>query len=219
MPANQDAQMLAVYNDELFVFVKNKGLVKYHLVFSNLNYSLIEDNTFTLANGSPTYMAADTFGLYVSYRLKGLFAFDRQTLSQTGYYRTGLDYRKYTDQYGVRDLFCKNNLIFLVEYQCQTSLLTMDSALTALNDYTNSGNNILIYPNPASDNISVMLPSTTVPQNAQIKIYSIQGGLVRYFPVTEKVTQVDIKGMKKGIYILSIISDDKPVKSSKFIKE
>jgi len=75
------------------------------------------------------------------------------------------------------------------------------------------------YPNPASDNISVKLPSTTILQNAQIEIYSIQGGLIRYFPVIGKVTQVDIKDMENGIYIFSIISDDKLVKNFKFIKE
>ena len=48
-----------------FVYVVNKGLVRYDMVFQNPGYDLVEQNTYALPAGEPAHMAADLYGLYV----------------------------------------------------------------------------------------------------------------------------------------------------------
>lgn len=194
LASNQDATTLAVYDNEVYVFITNKGLVKYRMDFDGANYSLNELATITLPNNSPDFMAADFFGLYLGYRLKGLFAYNRQTLAQTGYYRTGLSYREYTQQYGIQDLFCKDGLIVLVEYHSQTSLLTNDNNFTRVKQIISPPDDcsIIVHPNPFSDHCTIEYP-----YGKSLYIYDMPGNMIG--PGAKKEI---IDNLTPGIYIL-----------------
>ncbi|MBI5218292.1 MAG: T9SS type A sorting domain-containing protein [Bacteroidia bacterium] len=218
LAGNQDATALTAYNNELFVFVSNKGLVKYHLNFDGFTYSFVEDTYIALTNGVPNFMAADTFGVYLSYRTKGLFALNRQTLAQTGYYRTGLDYRLYTDQYGVQNLFCKNNLIFLSEYQCQTSILSNDNNFSSVPETkTNYAEELVtIYPNPSGSSVKISINSEIIGNNFEYKIYDATGKIIKSQILNLK-SQIILIGLNSGLYFLEIISDKKIIAAKKFV--
>jgi len=216
MLTNQDASMLAVFGNELFVYIINKGLVKY--LFNN--NALTEISTIALPLGAPTYMAADTFGLYLSYRKNGLFEYDRQTLIQTGFYRTGLDYRKYNDMYGVQNLFCKNNLVFLVEYFSQTSLLTGNPDFSIINNDENIQKSILFYPNPSTGIISVEITPDLLLTNPTLMVFSATGNLV-LSKTAHNVSEIEINTSQwvKGIYLFAIIDGNRFIKAEKIIVE
>ena len=72
--------------------------------------------------------------------------------------------------------------------------------------------NIDIYPNPASDNITIESP-----QHAVIEITNIQGQLVKTYTATGK-TNIDISTFPSGVYVLEI-KTEKGVEVKKFIKE
>jgi len=218
--ANQDAKMMAAYGHELFVYVTNKGMVKYTLNINGSNYSLDEDGSFTLPLGEPTYMAADSFGLYMDYRLNGLFQYDRNTLSQTGFYRTGLDYRMYTNMYGVQNLVCKNNLVFLVEYFSQTSILSGNPNFSFLYVPKQTKKGISFYPNPSKDFITVSINPDTELIKPYLRVYASNGQLILNKSL-QKTTEliVNVTRFGKGIYFFKICDDDKIVAVEKIIIE
>lgn len=220
LSANQDAQMLATYNNKIFVYITNKGLTQYKLEFNNPIYTLNEEFSASLPNGAPSFIAADTFGIYLAYRLKGLYALDRQTFTQTGYYRGGLDYRKYTDMYGVRDLFCKENKIFLVEYFSQTTILSNDSLLTNFNEPFSEKNFLTMYPNPVNDKISLHLPEYIVNEKIIVNIYDVSGKLVKsmFQESKENIIEFSCSELNRGSYFVRVQVNNVSVWFSKFIK-
>ncbi|HNW98303.1 MAG TPA: T9SS type A sorting domain-containing protein [Bacteroidales bacterium] len=217
LASNQDAQMIAAYSDETFVYITNKGLTRYKLVFNNPGYSLNEEFYSTLANGAPNYMATDSFGLYLAYRLKGLYALNKQTFVQTGFYRGGLDYRKLSDQYGVRDLFCKNDKIFFVEYFAQTSILTNDSTYTSIPVLNNIEDKIMVYPNPSNSSINISFGSEMLENPKEIRIYSITGVLLHHSFIESSSENINISEFQNGMYFLNLYENNEIICTRKFI--
>ena len=210
LSGNQVAQRMAVYNNLCYAFVANKGLVKYSLDFLNPGFELHEVSTTSLVNGVPAFMAADTFGLYCAYRFYGLFAYGHNTLAQTGWYRGGLDYRRLPNQYGVQNLFCKNNLIFLVEYFCQTSVLTNNDNLSSIDSIPVMDNEPLLYPNPAAGKFIIQLCGNNN-KIVDITLTNIDGALVYKTRKTLKGNgmdsiEINVEGLPAGNYFCSIVA-------------
>ncbi|MGD0709713.1 MAG: T9SS type A sorting domain-containing protein [Bacteroidales bacterium] len=219
LASNQDAQMLAAYNDKIYVYITNKGLTRYKLVYNSLSYSLNEEYYSVPVNGAPTFIAADTFGLYLAYRLYGLYALDRQTFAQTGYYRGGLDYRKYTTMYGVQDLVCKNNLVFLVEYFAQTSILSNDSLFTGTYEPSGGNDKVQVYPNPVNDKVFIHVNNSDKNLLLQLFVYDVNGKLQRNIYLNKEYSEIDISDLSAGLYLLCFRDDNALLKSLKIIKQ
>lgn len=218
LTTGQDAQKIAIYQNTLYSYVTNKGLVKYNLIFSNPGYSLVEEGTYTLTNGAPTLMAADTFGVYCDYLLQGLFAYDRQNLTQTGYFRTGLDYHRLTNQYGPRELFCKDHFIFLVEYFCQTSILSNDNNFYNVPEKSTENNSLVVFPNPANESITITMKNNNLISN--ITIHSLLGKEIQNFNhVSKTPTIIKINDLIPGIYVITVKDIAGQTYNSKIIKK
>jgi hypothetical protein len=216
MATNQDAQMLAAFNNKIYVYITNKGLTRYQLVFNNPGYSLNEEYYSNISNGAPTYMAADTLGLYLAYRLKGLFALNRQTFVQTGFYHGGLDYRKYTTMYGVQDLFCKNDKIFFVEYFAQTSILSNDTLFTGIYDSSSGNETVNVFPNPASGYFTIKIKNEIHP-GTTVKIMNMLGEKIIEIPLISDEIMVDTHDLPAGIYILGIFRTNNRITVRKIV--
>jgi len=199
--AGQDGSVIGVFNNHIYIYVKNKGLVHYELQNNGGNYNLYEDQVFTLPQGEPTFMAADSFALYSVYRLKGLYAYDKFTMNELGYYRTGLDYRKYTTMYGVQKLFCKNGLVFLVEYFSQTSILTGNPDYAGINTLWDNACDIIIFPNPAQNDINIKTYFPNNRKNITLTVYTLDGKMLMHRGLSDAVeTQINTSLWRKGIY-------------------
>lgn len=131
-PSNffNDFVALAEYKDTLYAYISgfNGGIYKYYYNGSN-QLTLITNVAHPITNYNPEFLAVDSFGLYLNYVEQGLYSFDKNSLTQKGYYRHGMEW-VHTNQWGIEDVFCKDNLIFLVEYFGQTTILTNDNNFT-----------------------------------------------------------------------------------------
>ena len=81
-----------------------------------------------------------------------------------------------------------------------------------------SSSGIKIWPNPATDRITIEIKSQNNTKNFLISIYDIQGQLVFEKSVSQKSMNINISSFISGVYIVKL-SNNKGVEMSKFIKE
>jgi plastocyanin len=72
-----------------------------------------------------------------------------------------------------------------------------------------------MFPNPASNNVSIQLPSGT--EKATVHFYDSLGRLALSEKVTNTKKTIDVNSISRGVYILKVITEDK-IGSQKFIK-
>ena len=80
----------------------------------------------------------------------------------------------------------------------------------------NGLDNIKVYPNPANDKIT--LETTEMYKAAKIFIFNTQGQMLTQQEIKQIKTDIDIKGLAKGVYILRLNSSYRTA-LTKFIKE
>jgi hypothetical protein len=95
-----------------------------------------------------------------------------------------------------------NNDVFLVRLSSSNGI---ESSMTQ--------NSISVFPNPATDNITVIIP-----QKVTIEILNINGQIIKTMILDSGKTAVDIGDLSNGIYIIKA-KTDKGVLIKKFIKE
>lgn len=218
-----DAHTLAVYHDTLFVYISGIGANKLaRYIFVPAAGTLTLDGYFSLnlEQPKPRRMAADSAALYLAYNLYGLYAYDRRTVQQIGYYRTGLDYKEYTDKFGVTGLYCRDGLIFLTEYFGQTTLLTWSgnpSAVPPNPEEFPAGSASMAYPNPFARATVIRFSN---PGNAPhtLVLYNLLGQKVKIFPRVYG-NQVEVKrtDLPAGLYFYRIRRGQKVVATGKLI--
>jgi len=216
--ANQNARALAVFGNEVYVFVTNKGLVKYELVFDNPGYSLNEISTFEMPDGEPNFMVADIFGLYLSYHDKGLYSFDRQSLDQKSYFRGELSFKGYSTQWGVQDLFCKDSLIFLVEYFSQTTILTNNNNFTvSVSENISDELSFTVFPNPFSQSVTIhyKFPES---EKVTLEIFDVFGRMVKQAAGIKGNQKIDCGNLRNGLYLLQLRKNNIVTGQKKIIK-
>ena len=208
------AGSITVNEDTIWAFFSNLGLIKLQIDFSGSNYQLKILDTYNLPFSlNPDFLANDNYGIYAAYKTKGLYAFDKTNLSQTGYYQTGLEYWK--NQFGVQDLFCADDKIFLVEYHSQTSILTNTDLITDVR-FVVYDKTITIYPNPANREFNIKLNSE-LPLVTEIAIFDINGRKIfenKYYQTNE--IKIDNLHLEKGLFFVKIKTGDF-VKTKKLI--
>lgn len=72
-----------------------------------------------------------------------------------------------------------------------------------------------MYPNPASENLTIQLPSSS--EKATVQFYDYLGRLALTETVFSSNDKINVESLNAGVYILKVISDDK-IGSQKFIK-
>ncbi|MBP7220185.1 MAG: T9SS type A sorting domain-containing protein [Paludibacteraceae bacterium] len=69
--------------------------------------------------------------------------------------------------------------------------------------YTDCTNDVRIYPNPSKDNIIV-----EGVKNGILEIINLQGKIVKYTPIPDSITRIDISQLTEGIYSLKITTNE-----------
>ncbi|HTL81645.1 MAG TPA: T9SS type A sorting domain-containing protein [Bacteroidia bacterium] len=157
---------LAVWKDTIYAVVDaalpaNDGIYKFY--FNGTNALTLIGGPYPLpvqmGIEPPKYAAADSFGVYLVYQDHGLYALAHSNLSQTGYYRHGMEYFRDVD-YGPQDLYAKGGILFLHEYFGQTSMFYTDSSeiLTGVSAIQPGSVGLVLYPNPAHTSFKVINP-------------------------------------------------------------
>ncbi len=91
--------------------------------------------------------------------------------------------------------------------------VVMIPAGTGINDMDAQDNNIVLYPNPVSNNLAV---GTTL--KAEISIINTQGQLVRALSTNGNLTNIDVSDLSNGVYIMKV-KTEKGIEMKKFVKE
>ena len=91
----------------------------------------------------------------------------------------------------------------------ENGLLSIDSQTEMMND-------IVLYPNPAKDFITLKLPDGL--QNLRVDILNILGKKIQTFNINNNRTQLDVSFLPSGMYLVNIQSDKNHI-TKKFVKQ
>lgn len=89
---------------------------------------------------------------------------------------------------------------------------------SSVNDHMQTNSSIVLYPNPANDKL--YLSFKYLDDKSFVSIYDLKGQLVynKSINQTDKILEIDIKGIPKGLYLLNLSSKSN-LFSSKFLKQ
>jgi hypothetical protein len=83
----------------------------------------------------------------------------------------------------------------------------------------NETNAVLIYPNPFTTTISIVLNEEVLSNKSSIKIYNALGAEVLSTDITKSVTTIDTINLPAGIYFYRAITNNKTIQSGRLIAE
>jgi hypothetical protein len=92
------------------------------------------------------------------------------------------------------------------------NIMRYQSGIQSLNIFSA----IEFYPNPASNSITISMP-TTPQKNTFLTIYNINGQQIIKRQITEGQTVVDVSGLVSGVYFVRV-SNDRTVQVGKMVK-
>ncbi len=81
-----------------------------------------------------------------------------------------------------------------------------------------SGSNFKLYPNPANDHIVIENVSFSGNPDEFISVYNMQGQVVLQEIMHEQLTEINISGFGRGIYVV-VLKNDNGVEVKKFLKD
>lgn len=113
------------------------------------------------------------------------------------------------------NLYCGENIVY-----------TIDEAKFEVRNHTNMDyinenefdSSFLLFPNPATNKLTIDLQQLTDFRNTTITIYNNQGQLILQQDIYQSKTELDVTKFCKGIYVIKLINN-KDVKLIKFLKE
>ncbi len=97
------------------------------------------------------------------------------------------------------------------------SLGEMEESIVLDNNIDNidSANEVMLYPNPASDMLNIMIPTDT--KVSTMNIYNVSGKLIRTLNTNEYQNAINVADFDTGIYFISIETENEVI-TKKFIK-
>ncbi len=103
------------------------------------------------------------------------------------------------------------------QYGCDSIISLSLKIYKIIVDNTNYDADIMVYPNPASNNINVCV--FDFENNYKYGIFNTQGKLLIEGNISEKITNIDLNFLNTDVYIIRIYNNDSNnTKSFKFIK-
>ena len=99
-------------------------------------------------------------------------------------------------------------------------LVKLDSNgnITWSKDINQPKTDIIVFPNPAHNTLNIVLSEYINVNNCKINVYNNLGQIVLNSSTNTNKTKIDIHGLKTGVYVLKIESENGWTKSKKFIK-
>ncbi len=97
----------------------------------------------------------------------------------------------------------------------QTYVITVPNEVQTLSDVQS---NIQLYPNPAETAIAIKINAQHA-GNLHYRLRNISGQIIKSFPISKDITNIDLNGYASDVYILEIWADDTLIDSFKIIKQ
>jgi hypothetical protein len=98
-----------------------------------------------------------------------------------------------------------------------TSIIEIAQCYVSVPDEKNF-QEILIYPNPSEDLITIEFKNVFISETASVKIYAYTGELVLKQEITSHRSNLNIKNLASGMYLLRTTANDKVIEN-KFLKQ
>lgn len=117
---------------------------------------------------------------------------------------------------GTKTGFCTADTVKLGEYVFANG---KSSVLAGLRESEKPADQLLVFPNPATNVLSITVTNVKTDSFSLIQIHDIQGKLVKQLDKISNENQVDIHEMAAGTYIVSLVHKGKIVSKTRFIKE
>ena len=92
-----------------------------------------------------------------------------------------------------------------------SEIITGGTGIMQIND----NGEVSLYPNPVKKDLYIKTPS----EKSVIKIYSLQGSLLKTVPAYQSHDQIDVSTLQSGVYLVKISGPDGKVYTGKFVKE
>jgi hypothetical protein len=96
----------------------------------------------------------------------------------------------------------------------KATVMKYDSVFVGVNEHQES--RLSLYPNPATDKITIETSAT--PAQSQLSISNLSGQQLITRPITEPKTQLNVSSLPSGVYFVRLTSD-KSVAMGKLIKQ
>jgi len=91
-----------------------------------------------------------------------------------------------------------------------------ENGLLSTSDYSELMNDIVLYPNPANDFITLNMPVGL--HNATVNIFDIQGKKIKTYSINNNRNRLDVSAFPSGIYFVNIQANENHF-TKKFIKQ
>ena len=92
-----------------------------------------------------------------------------------------------------------------------SEIITGGTGIMQIND----NGEVSLYPNPVKNDLYIKTPS----EKSVIKIYSLQGSLLKTISAYQSNDQIDVSTLMSGVYLVKISGSDGKVYTGKFVKE
>ena len=89
--------------------------------------------------------------------------------------------------------------------------------ITSVEEFTEQGININIYPNPTTNFVELKTGSPEI-ENMQYSVTDINGKILQNEEVTNETEQLNFSNYSNGVYFLTITQENQVIKSFKIIK-
>ncbi|CAN5266025.1 hypothetical protein BH09BAC5_BH09BAC5_12860 [soil metagenome] len=111
-----------------------------------------------------------------------------------------------------------NPLMFLVTYNhTANQLYYIDANISGLNEESDSKITATLFPNPATDQITIAIPNDELTNDLNFMLINNLGQKVIQCPITESATSIAIENLSSGIYFYQIKNNQNNLKSGKII--
>lgn len=112
--------------------------------------------------------------------------------------------------------------VFTSSDDCYLLKLDADGKVTAIPTYSDQINTsmlVTLYPNPASENISIAYELKDPSAIYDLVIYDVKGGILKSVPLDKQKNNIltDIHELASGTYFCSLLENNKAISSKKFI--
>lgn len=89
----------------------------------------------------------------------------------------------------------------------------------SINDQDNATNSVAIYPNPFSNQLDIVINTTSSVNNADLILYNVLGEIVTTKQITKEVTRIATENLASGIYFYKMISNGTTIQSGHLISQ
>lgn len=88
--------------------------------------------------------------------------------------------------------------------------------VTAVENYSNQGRSIVVYPNPIDEVLFVSLKDDA--DNSKLILYDLKGSILFVLTADKELTEIDFSAYVPGIYFLKVFKGNRSVGTFKIVK-